>query len=120
IASGAEGVGLFRTVYLFLSKVRFPGEQEQFQAYRKLAERMAPNPVVIRTIDFGADKVDRHSQYYNEEANPFLGFRAIRFCLEYPEVFKDQVRAILRASHYGDLRMMYPMISGLEELRRAN
>lgn len=120
IGAGAEGVGLFRTEYLFMRHVRFPGEEEQFQTYRQLAEKIAPQPVVIRTIDFGADKVDRHSQYYNEEANPFLGFRAIRFCLEFPEIFKDQIRAILRASHYGRVRMMYPMISGREELRRAN
>lgn len=118
--SGAEGVGLFRTEYLFMSHARFPGEEEQFQAYRRVAERLSPHPVVIRTIDFGADKVDRQSPYYNEEANPFLGFRAIRFCLEYTDIFKDQIRAILRASHYGTVRMMYPMISGCDELRRAN
>jgi phosphotransferase system enzyme I (PtsI) len=118
--TGAEGVGLFRTEYLFMSHPRFPSEEEQFQAYRRAAESFAPHPVVIRTIDFGADKVDRHSRYYNEEANPFLGFRAIRFCLEFTEVFKDQIRAILRASHYGRLKMMYPMISGRDELMRAN
>lgn len=118
--TGAQGVGLFRTEYLFMGQDRFPGEEEQFHAYRQAAEAFAPHPVVIRTIDFGADKVDRNSRYYNEEANPFLGFRAIRFCLEFPEVFKDQVRAILRASHYGTLKMMYPMISGREELVRAN
>lgn len=120
IGAGAEGVGLFRTEYLFMAHLRFPGEEEQFHAYRKVVEKFAPHPVVIRTIDFGADKVDRNSQYYNEEANPFLGFRAIRFCLEFPEVFKDQIRAILRASHYGSVKMMYPMISGREELKRAN
>lgn len=119
-STGAEGVGLFRTEYLFMTHARFPGEEEQFQAYRLAAESFSPHPVVIRTIDFGADKVDRHSHYYNEEANPFLGFRAIRFCLEFPEVFKDQIRAILRASHYGSLKMMYPMISGRDELMRAN
>jgi phosphoenolpyruvate-protein phosphotransferase (PTS system enzyme I) len=118
-AAGAEGVGLFRTEYLFLSHLRFPGEEEQFQAYRRVAEAFAPHPVTIRTLDFGADKVDRHSRFYNEEANPFLGFRAIRFCLEFTDVFKDQLRAILRASHYGHVKMMYPMISGVEELKRA-
>lgn len=118
--TGAEGCGLFRTEYLFMNHSRFPGEEEQFQAYRLAAERFAPHPVTIRTIDFGADKVDRNSRYYNEEANPFLGFRAIRFCLEFPEVFKDQIRAILRASHYGSLKMMYPMISGPDELEKAN
>jgi phosphoenolpyruvate-protein phosphotransferase (PTS system enzyme I) len=117
---GAEGVGLFRTEYLFMRHLRFPGEEEQFQSYRKVAEKFSPSPVTIRTIDFGADKVDRNSRYYNEEANPFLGFRAIRFCLEFTDVFKDQIRAILRASHYGRVKMMYPMISGLDELRRAN
>lgn len=119
-SAGADGVGLFRTEYLFLSHLRFPGEEEQFQAYRRVAEAFAPHPVVIRTLDFGADKVDRNSRYYNEEANPFLGFRAIRFCLEFTDVFKDQIRAILRASYYGNVRMMYPMISGCEELKRAN
>lgn len=118
--AGAEGVGLFRTEYLFLTHLRFPGEEEQFQAYRRVAESFAPHPVTIRTLDFGADKVDRNSRYYNEEANPFLGFRAIRFCLEFTSVFKDQLRAILRASHYGKVKMMYPMISGVEELKRAN
>ncbi len=118
-ATGAEGVGLFRTEYLFLSHLRFPSEEEQFQSYRRVAESFAPFPVTIRTLDFGADKVDRNSRYYNEEANPFLGFRAIRFCLEFVDVFKDQLRAILRASHYGRIKMMYPMISGAEELKRA-
>jgi len=118
-SGGAEGVGLFRTEYLFLSHLRFPGEEEQFQAYRRVAEAFTPYPVTIRTLDFGADKVDRNSRYYNEEANPFLGFRAIRFCLEFTNVFKDQIRAILRASHYGKVKMMFPMISGGEELRRA-
>lgn len=118
--SGAKGVGLFRTEYLFMAHVRFPAEEDQFQVYRKVAEKMAPNPVVIRTIDLGADKMDRHSPYYDNEANPFLGFRAIRFCLEFPEIFKDQLRAVLRASHYGKIKMMYPMISGVDELLRAN
>lgn len=118
-AIGAEGVGLFRTEYLFLSHLRFPSEEEQFQAYRRVAEAFAPESVTIRTLDFGADKVDQNSRYYNEEANPYLGFRAIRFCLEYTGIFKDQLRAILRASHYGRVKMMYPMISGVEELKRA-
>lgn len=118
--SGAEGVGLFRTEYLFMGHTRFPGEEEQFAAYRRVAEAFAPAPVVIRTLDFGADKFDRSSIYYSEEANPFLGFRAIRFCLENPELFKGQLRAILRASHYGEVQMMYPMISGCDELIRAN
>ncbi|HLS27601.1 MAG TPA: phosphoenolpyruvate--protein phosphotransferase [Opitutales bacterium] len=120
MASGAQGVGLFRTEYLYMANVRFPAEEEQFQVYRKVAETMAPDPVVIRTIDLGADKMDRQSPYHDNEANPFLGFRAIRFCLEFPEIFKDQLRAILRASHYGKIRMMYPMISGVDELSRAN
>ncbi len=118
--SGASGVGLFRTEYLFLNGPGFPGEEEQFQAYAKVAKACAPEPVVIRTLDFGADKVERSSVYFNEEANPFIGFRAIRFCLEYTDVFKDQLRAILRASHYGNVRIMYPMISGCEELLKAN
>jgi phosphotransferase system enzyme I (PtsI) len=114
-------VGLFRTEYLFLNSSRIPTEQEQFVAYKTVAEGMAPSPVVIRTLDLGGDKpMAGNPELFPEEANPFMGFRAIRFCLENPEIFKDQLRAILMASAHGDVRLMYPMISGADELARAN
>ncbi len=116
-----EGVGLFRTEYLFLNAARFPSEQEQFVAYKTVAEALAPNPVVIRTLDLGGDKpMAGNSDLFPKEDNPFMGFRAIRFCLENTAIFKDQLRAILLASTHGKIRLMYPMISGSEELARAN
>ena len=117
----AEGVGLYRTEFLFLNAARIPSEQEQFLAYKAVAEAMAPLPVVIRTLDLGGDKpMAGKSDLFPKENNPFMGFRAIRFCLEHQEIFKDQLRAILRASAFGKVKMMYPMISGAEELARAN
>jgi phosphotransferase system enzyme I (PtsI) len=117
----AEGVGLFRTEYLFLSAARIPTEQEQFLAYKTVAEALAPNPVIIRTLDLGGDKpLAGNSDLFPKENNPFMGFRAIRFCLEHPDIFKDQLRAVLMASTHGNVRLMYPMISGSEELARAN
>ena len=117
---GAAGVGLFRTEYLFLEASGFPGEDEQFEAYRRVASEIAPAPVVIRTLDLGGDKFPNSVYPTETEANPFLGLRAIRLCLESPEVFKIQLRAILRASAHGKVRLMYPMISGVAELERAN
>jgi phosphotransferase system enzyme I (PtsI) len=117
----AKGIGLFRTEYLYLNTARIPTEQEQFLAYKAVAEAVAPDPVIIRTLDLGGDKPMTHiPELMQRESNPFLGFRAIRFCLETPGVFKDQLRAILKASVHGNVRMMYPMISGVEELERAN
>jgi phosphotransferase system enzyme I (PtsI) len=117
----AAGVGLFRTEYLYLNQARVPTEQEQFLAYKTVAEALAPNPVIIRTLDLGGDKPMAHiPELLLKEANPFLGFRAIRFCLETPLIFKDQLRAILMASVRGNVKLMYPMISGNEELARAN
>ena len=117
----AEGVGLFRTEYLYLNSSHLPSEEEQFAIYRTVAEAFAPQQVVIRTLDLGGDKPMESLPGLNRhEANPFLGFRAIRLCLEHPEMFKEQLRAILRASAFGRVRMMYPMISGAEELARAN
>ncbi len=117
----AEGVGLFRTEYLYLNSSHLPSEEEQFAIYRAVAEAFAPGQVVIRTLDLGGDKPMESLPGLNRhEANPFLGFRAIRLCLEHPEMFKEQLRAILRASAFGRVRMMYPMISGAEELARAN
>jgi phosphotransferase system enzyme I (PtsI) len=117
----AEGVGLFRTEYLYLNSSRIPTEQEQFLSYKAVAEALAPHPVVIRTLDLGGDKpMASAPELFSKEDNPFMGFRAIRFCLEHVNLFKDQLRAILLASVYGNVRIMYPMISGVEELDRAN
>jgi phosphotransferase system enzyme I (PtsI) len=119
LAHGAEGVGLFRTEYLFINHESLPTEEEQYQSYRKVAAALKPNPVIIRTLDLGGDKFASHLQLA-KEVNPFLGWRAIRFCLAQPELFRAQLRAILRASAEGNVKMMYPMISGLEELNQAN
>jgi phosphotransferase system enzyme I (PtsI) len=117
----AEGVGLFRTEYLYLNSARIPTEQEQFIAYKAVTEALAPAPVIIRTLDLGGDKpMTGNPGLFPKEDNPFMGFRAIRFCLEHPLIFKDQLRAILLASAHGTIRLMYPMISGCEELARAN
>jgi phosphotransferase system enzyme I (PtsI) len=117
----ADGVGLFRTEYLYLSASRIPSEQEQYLAYKAVAEKLAPAPVVIRTLDLGGDKpMAGAAHLFPKEDNPFLGYRAIRFCLDHPDIFKDQLRAILRASAHGTIHLMYPMISGREELARAN
>jgi phosphotransferase system enzyme I (PtsI) len=118
-ANGAEGVGLFRTEYLFIHRATAPTEEEQFEAYHQVATLLHPEPVVIRTLDLGGDKVLSHSQL-PPEMNPFLGWRAIRYCLQEKPLFKGQLRAILRASAAGNIKMMYPMISGLEELNQAN
>jgi phosphotransferase system enzyme I (PtsI) len=118
-ASGAEGVGLFRTEYLFINRDAPPGEEEQFQAYRQAAQALKPSPVVIRTLDLGGDKL-LSSLAVPTEMNPFLGWRAIRFCLQQNDIFRAQLRAILRASAEGNVKLMYPMISGLDELTQAN
>jgi len=118
-SGGAEGVGLFRTEFLFISRATMPTEEEQYKVYRQVAAALKPNPVVIRTIDLGGDKFSSHLQMA-KEMNPFLGWRAIRFCLAQPEVFRSQLRAILRASVEGNVKIMYPMISGLDELQQAN
>ncbi len=117
--SGAEGVGLYRTEFFYLNRLELPGEEDQFEAYRKVAQDVLPHSVIIRTLDLGGDKF-MTALNLPEELNPFLGWRAIRFCLERLDIFKPQLRAILRASALGNVRMMYPMISGLDELRRAN
>lgn len=117
----AEGVGLFRTEYLFLNAARIPTEQEQFLAYKAVVEGAAPNAVIIRTLDLGGDKpMESSPNLFPKEANPFMGYRAIRFCLDNPHLFKDQLRAILLASPFGKAKIMYPMISGSDELVRAN
>ncbi|HJX33578.1 MAG TPA: phosphoenolpyruvate--protein phosphotransferase [Desulfatiglandales bacterium] len=112
---GAEGIGLYRTEYLYLMSKEIPTEEALFEDYRQVAEIISPNPVTIRTLDLGGDKfLSDHG--FAKEINPALGLRAVRFYLKEPEIFRSQLRAILRASAYGNVRMMFPMISGLQEL----
>ena len=118
-ANGAEGIGLYRTEFLYLNRDTLPGEEEQYATYRKVAEQVAPEPLIIRTFDLGGDKVAAGTVDLTDEMNPFLGWRAIRFCLENVDMFKTQLRAILRASAVGNVKIMFPMISGLEELRKS-
>jgi len=119
IAHGADGIGLYRTEFFYLNRADLPSEEEQFQAYKAVAEQLKPHQVIIRTVDLGGDKFLSPLELPSE-MNPFMGWRAIRFCLARPDIFRVQLRAILRASSYGKLKLMYPMISGLDELRRAN
>jgi phosphotransferase system enzyme I (PtsI) len=118
-AHGAAGIGLYRTEYFYMNRVDLPSEEEQFEAYKHVAQEMFPHPVTIRTLDLGGDKFISSLQI-PREMYPFLGWRAIRFCLARPDIFKTQLRAILRASVYGNIRLMYPMITGPGELRQAN
>lgn len=114
----AEGVGLYRTEFLYMNRDKLPTEEEQFESYKKVLESMNPKPVVIRTLDVGGDKNLPYLEL-EKEMNPFLGYRAIRLCLDKKEIFITQLRALLRASKYGKLRIMFPMISSLEELLEA-
>ncbi len=116
---GAEGIGLYRTEFFYLNRQDLPSEEEQYISYKTAAEKTEPYPVIIRTLDIGGDKFASSFQVPTE-LNPFLGWRAIRFCLARTDIFKTQLRAILRASPFGNLKIMYPMISGIEELRKAN
>jgi phosphotransferase system enzyme I (PtsI) len=118
ILHGAEGVGLFRTEYLFVNRMDYPDEEEQFKCYKNALEGMKNKPVTIRTMDLGGDKLFIGSEYV-DHVNPALGLRAIRFCLVEKDIFRTQLRAMLRASVYGRLRMLLPMVSGLDELRRC-
>lgn len=115
---GADGIGLFRTEFLFMDSPKMPTEEEQFESYKKIAENMKDKLSIIRTLDAGGDK-DIPYLNLEKEDNPFLGYRAIRLCLGNPEMFKIQLRAILRASIYGNLAIMFPMISVIDELRQA-
>ncbi|MDD5195810.1 MAG: phosphoenolpyruvate--protein phosphotransferase [Candidatus Omnitrophica bacterium] len=115
---GAEGIGLYRTEYIFLGRRDLPNEEEQYKAYVNVAKKIKPYSVIIRTIDIGGDKFLSQPQV-PKEMSPFLGWRAIRYCLARPDVFKTQLRAILRASGEGNVKVMFPMISGIEELREA-
>lgn len=119
LTSGAQGVGLFRTEFLYMDRSRFPTEDEQYEVYRTAAEKLQGKPLIIRTLDIGGDK---HLDYHEmpEEENPFLGFRAIRFSLSRKDLFKVQLRAILRASAHGNVQIMYPLIASVEEVREAN
>jgi len=116
--NGGEGVGLYRTEFLYMGKSELPSEDEQFEAYKSVLEQMGDKPVFVRTLDVGGDK---ELSYLDlpKELNPFLGYRAIRFCLENEHVFRPQLRALLRASAYGNLKIMFPMIATLEEFRQA-
>jgi len=118
IENDGEGVGLYRTEFLYMNSDKLPTEEEQFEAYKEVAERLGGKPVVIRTLDVGGDK---DISYLNlpEEMNPFLGFRAIRLCLDRRDLFKTQLRALLRASAYGNIKIMFPMISSIKEIRDA-
>lgn len=118
IRNGADGIGLFRTEFIYMDREKAPSEEEQFTIYKRVLEGMGGKPVVIRTLDVGGDK---HLSYLKipKEENPFLGFRAIRYCLQDKPLFKEQLRALLRASVFGNLSIMFPMISGLEEIEAA-
>ncbi|MFH1502892.1 MAG: phosphoenolpyruvate--protein phosphotransferase [Candidatus Eisenbacteria bacterium] len=118
ISHGAEGIGLFRTEYLFIARDESPTEDEQYEAYRHVVEAMAPSSVVIRTLDVGGDKFGPRESGRKEE-NPFLGWRGIRYSLAKPDLFMRQIRAILRSSAHGNVRLMFPMISSLHEVRDA-
>lgn len=117
LENDAGGIGLFRSEFLYLGKSDFPTEEEQFQAYRQVLQTMAGKKVIIRTLDIGADK---QVDYFNlgKEDNPAMGYRAIRICLKQPEIFKTQVRALLRAAVFGNLSIMYPMIISVEEVKK--
>ena len=118
MAHGADEIGLFRTEFLYLNREDLPSEEEQFRVYRHVVEKVKPCPVTIRTLDLGGDKF-ASALNMPEELNPFLGWRAIRFCLSQPDIFKEQLRAILRASAFGPVRIMYPLISDVEEIKTA-
>ncbi|MBR0410097.1 MAG: phosphoenolpyruvate--protein phosphotransferase [Eubacterium sp.] len=113
-----EGIGLFRTEFLFMDRPQVPTEDEQFEAYKKVAETLAGKPVIIRTLDIGGDKEIPYLGLPKEE-NPFLGFRAVRLCLKRPDLYRPQLRALLRASAFGDIRIMVPMITCLDEVREV-
>jgi phosphotransferase system enzyme I (PtsI) len=119
ISVGAHGIGLYRTEFIYLGQGHLPSEEEQLGAYRFILERMAPRPVTIRTLDAGGDKIVDALQGAQPDQNPFMGWRSIRMCLDRPDVFLPQLRAILRASAHGNVRLLFPMIADLHELREA-
>ena len=119
LANDAAGIGLFRSEFLYLESDRLPTEEEQFQAYKRVAETMAGKKVIIRTLDIGADK---QVEYFNlgKEENPAMGYRAIRICLKQPDIFKTQLRALLRAAVFGNISIMYPMIISVDEVKQIS
>ncbi|MDR3112016.1 MAG: phosphoenolpyruvate--protein phosphotransferase [Elusimicrobiota bacterium] len=119
--NGAEGIGLYRTEFMYFNREVMPVEKEHFEKYCEVANQMSDLPIIIRTIDLGGDKLAKLGLLDStQEKNPFMGLRAIRLCLKYPKIFRAQLKGILMASAFGDIRIMYPMISGIEELRAAN
>ncbi|OJV64421.1 MAG: phosphoenolpyruvate--protein phosphotransferase [Clostridiales bacterium 38-18] len=118
IENGADGIGLFRTEFVFMDRASAPTEDEQYEIYKTVAERMSGKPVVIRTLDIGGDKQIDYLEM-EPEMNPFLGLRAIRLCFKYVDLFKAQIRALLRASVHGDVNVMLPMIGAVEEIKQA-
>lgn len=118
LSTGADGIGLFRTEFLYMDRETLPTEEEQFHAYKYVLETMNGKPTIVRTLDIGGDKELTYLKL-GKELNPFLGFRAIRLCLDHHELFRVQLRALLRASVYGNLKIMFPMIATLEEFRQA-
>ena len=118
---GANAIGLYRSEFMYMSKKTMPTEEEHYQNYSKVAKMMMPYEVIIRTMDLGGDKISRLGlMNIGREANPFMGLRAIRFCLKYPDIFKTQLKGILRASVHGNIKIMYPMISRISEIKQAN
>jgi phosphotransferase system enzyme I (PtsI) len=117
--NGACGVGLFRTEFVYMDRNSFPTEDEQFEIYKLAAEKLGSKPIIIRSLDIGGDKELDYLDF-PEEDNPFLGYRAIRICLDQPDLFKTQLKAILRASKFGNVKLMYPMLTSVDEVRRAN
>lgn len=118
LENGGEGVGLYRTEFLYMGRTELPSEEVQFNSYKTVLEKMEGKPVVVRTLDIGGDKELSYLEM-PKEMNPFLGFRAVRLCLERQDIFRTQLRALLRASIYGNLRIMFPMIATLDEFRQA-
>lgn len=116
--NGAEGIGLYRTEFLYMGRDQLPTEDEQYEAYKKVLERMEGKPVVVRTLDIGGDK-ELPYLHLPKEMNPFLGYRAIRLCLDEQSIFRTQLRALLRASQFGNLKIMFPMIATVEEFRQS-
>jgi phosphotransferase system enzyme I (PtsI) len=119
VSHGAKGVGLFRTEYFFITRKTLPSEEEQYRYYKQVVKRLAPDPVLIRTLDVGGDKIARWAATSSPEANPFMGWRGIRFTLSRKDIFRTQLRAIFRASAHGNVRVMFPMISVMDEVIAA-
>ncbi len=119
LAYGCEGIGLFRTEYLFLNRKALPTEDEQFDHYSRTAKQMLPYATVFRTLDIGGDKLSNFMEGYTQEENPFLGLRGLRFGLRHPEILRTQLRALLKSSAFGKVKIMFPMVSGIEEFRQG-